>query len=610
MTEISTGDRIGKPVREPRACIWKGLTVAISILVMALISVSCSGSLTQDLPTPSPSVAPTVSFVLAYEDDFSDQDSGWDDAFDKYTMKQYGGHQYHIAISAPNLSAWGLANRDLADFVLEVESKLEEGAYSNSYGIIFRFQDKDNFYRFDILGDGFYLVSKLLDGQWETLVDWTESPYINVGHASNILKVVCQGSQIGVYANDQLLAELEDDSFPQGDIGFFASTFSESEAHVSFDNLKIWTAGGVAVALRPTATPVPPTDTPPPPTETPIPPSPTAPLPNMPKPRKSEVTPTSGPTPTPTATSTTTPTPTPTLEAMPEYVIASQPKPKDAPTLSGKFAFPLFDPERRTYDIYIANPDGSDRKKVATEASQPDLSSDGTHIVFRSWASDKRGLVARELSGENEWRFIVYSEAARPSWALNDQMFLFHSRQESDRRARVYRTDGTNIRTFRRQEIDVFGDVPACLPDGRILYRACEYGRCGIYLMNLDASFPVRLTDDMSDTTPKTSPDGLIAFMSRRDGNWEIYVMDSEGKNLSRLTDNQANDGLPTWSPDGTMIAFLSDRNGQWGLWVMNADGSNQYELFDLGGSPDGSVHNASDYESVGWTEERISWSP
>ncbi len=611
MTEISTGSRV-KERREGDESPTRPICLfaySCFILVVALVSSGCAARPTQDALPPSPPVAPTPSFVLVYEDDFSDQDSGWDDAFDKYTMKQYGGHQYHIAISAPNLSAWGLANRDLADFILEVESTLEEGAYSNSYGIIFRFQDKDNFYRFDILGDGFYLVSKFLGGQWETLVDWTESPHINVGQTTNILKVDCRESKIGVYANDQLLAEIEDASFRHGDIGFFASTFSEPEVHVSFDNLKTWAPGGTILAIRPTATPVPPTDTPPPP-ETPLSPSPTAPLPNMPKPRESAATPTAGPTPTPTATSTTTPTPTPTLEAMPEYVISSQPKPKDAPALSGKIAFPLFDPERGTYDIYVANIDGSDRKQVASQASQPDLSSDGTHIVFRSWANDKRGLVARELSGENEWRFIVYSEAARPSWALDDQMFLFHSRQESDRRARPYRTDGTNIRTFRRQEIDVFGDVPACLPDGRILYRACEYGRCGLYIMNLDASFPVRLTDDMSDTTPEVSPEGLIAFMSRRDGNWEIYVMDSEGKNLSRLTDNQANDGLPNWSPDGKMIVFLSDRNGQWGLWVMNADGSNQHELFDLGGSPDGSVRNAADYESVGWTEERISWAP
>ncbi|MDH4136390.1 MAG: hypothetical protein OEW09_06700, partial [Anaerolineae bacterium] len=64
-------------------------------------------------------------------------------------------------------------------------------------------------------------------------------------------------------------------------------------------------------------------------------------------------------------------------------------------------------------------------------------------------------------------------------------------------------------------------------------------------------------------------------------------------------TDNNANDGLPAWSPDGRSIALLSDRDGAWAIWVMNADGSNQRKLFNLDGTlgPD-------------WVAEKISWSP
>ena len=83
--------------------------------------------------------------VLAYQDDFSNPSSGWDDAFDRYTTKQYGNNKYYIEVTTSNLVAWGLANRDVADFRLQVDAAQEDGPNNNGYGILFRLQDRDNF---------------------------------------------------------------------------------------------------------------------------------------------------------------------------------------------------------------------------------------------------------------------------------------------------------------------------------------------------------------------------------------------------------------------------------------------------------------------------------
>jgi Tol biopolymer transport system component len=98
--------------------------------------------------------------------------------------------------------------------------------------------------------------------------------------------------------------------------------------------------------------------------------------------------------------------------------------------------------------------------------------------------------------------------------------------------------------------------------------------------------------------------------MSRRDGNWEVYVVNVDGSNLRRLTKDPADDGLPTWSPDGQHIAFVSNRGGEWAIWVMRPDGSGQRLLFPLGGPLDGRVRNAAPHDTYGWVEERISWGP
>jgi len=148
-------------------------------------------------------------FVLAYEDDFSDPRSGWDDKFDRYTTKQYGNNKYYVEVTTSNLTAWGLANRDVANFRLEVDATQESGPNNNGYGVLFRFRDRDNYYRFDISGEGYFLLSKFYRGEWSTLVPWTPSSALRLGYATNQLRVEAIGDEIRLYGNAPCWPRLE-----------------------------------------------------------------------------------------------------------------------------------------------------------------------------------------------------------------------------------------------------------------------------------------------------------------------------------------------------------------------------------------------------------------
>ncbi len=317
------------------------------------------------------------------------------------------------------------------------------------------------------------------------------------------------------------------------------------------------------------------------------------------------------------------PTPTPAPTALPPTVPPATPVPVAAtataapqpatslPAAGGLIAFPVFDPQRGTYDIFAARPDGSERQRLASAASQPDFNADGTDLVYRSWDQGKMGLFVKKTFGDDVWRISPAPEAARPSISENGTL-IYSTREESDRLPRLYQVFGAdNARGIRRgADWDVIiGESPAWLPGGRVVYKGCVDAGCGLLILDgaFDGTGFSQITRDTTDTNPEASPDGgQIAFMSHRDGNWEVYVVNSDGSGLARLTTDPANDGLPTWSPDGRTLAFLSDRSGEWAVWAMRPDGSGQRQLFALGGSPDGVVSGAT--ESRGWLEERITW--
>ncbi len=277
----------------------------------------------------------------------------------------------------------------------------------------------------------------------------------------------------------------------------------------------------------------------------------------------------------------------------------------------GQIAFPRFDPLRQTYDVYVCRVDGTDCRRVVTEASQPDFLPDGSQLVLHSWKPDHKGLALYALSGQLLWQITTQIEAARPSVDFQGKAYTYHSRNEADRQPRLYRTYSAETRPIQREGNTVPGLSPAWLPDGRILYSGCWRDTCGILLMRADGTFLRQVVAGNTETNPEASPDGRqVAFMSQRDGNWELYLVSLDGSGLLRLTHNGANDGLPAWSPDGRYLAFVSDREGRWAVWAMRPDGSQPRRLFEIGGALEGPVRGAAPHEVHGWVEERISWAP
>lgn len=286
------------------------------------------------------------------------------------------------------------------------------------------------------------------------------------------------------------------------------------------------------------------------------------------------------------------------LGAAPTPAIVSTVVPEYTTSLpSGKIALPVYDEEREVYDIFVVYVEDMHWVKVVSLADQPNFSPDGKQLAFRSRQSQKPGLYAANIQGNNETRITASDEAGFPAWSPDGRSiaFVIYDIEQNSWRIWITSADGQGEAVQL-----VSGWAPDWGPEGNLAYTGCDEGggNCGIrFTTDVNLSSPVLITADSRDIGLAWSPDGTkIAYMSDHDGNWEVYTVGVPFPEVRRLTINDANDGLPAWSPDGQHIAFVSDRDGTWALHLMKPDGSDQTKIFDLGP------------EFPEWLDQSISW--
>jgi hypothetical protein len=228
--------------------LWHSSLVLVIPTLVA--SVSCMPSnITRSMPEPAAARAqrPTVELVESIEehpsfsDDFSDPSSGWDRTHDEDGGTDYFDGKYRITISSSHIMWWANPGLEFGDVRIEVDAKLVDGGVDNSFGIICRYVDSNNFYALLISSDGYYAIRKRINGGELDVISGDGENYefsdeIPQGDADLHLTALCVGDLLRLYVNNRLIAEAHDGDLATGDTGLIATSFDVDYTAIDFDD--------------------------------------------------------------------------------------------------------------------------------------------------------------------------------------------------------------------------------------------------------------------------------------------------------------------------------------------------------------------------------------
>ncbi|MEM7345631.1 MAG: protein kinase [Chloroflexota bacterium] len=188
---------------------------------------------------------PGLDGAILLAEDFGFNQNNWpagesEDEFGTIAIDFVDGRYQLNAEAAQDTVRWFTPDSPEYDnFVLSVDAFPIEYNAPFAYGLVFRNDNDDAFYTFEIDQEGFFLDTLTRDNEWESVIGYTDSSAI-VPDGPNQLVVKANGPSLTFYINGVEVAEIDDTSTNSGSVGLVLEFYEGgNEASVAFDNFVI-----------------------------------------------------------------------------------------------------------------------------------------------------------------------------------------------------------------------------------------------------------------------------------------------------------------------------------------------------------------------------------
>ncbi|MEP7290827.1 MAG: hypothetical protein ABI835_03540 [Chloroflexota bacterium] len=136
---------------------------------------------------------------------------------------------------------WGLNSEEHTNMVAEIDVTPLTPFQDIGAGIMCRADVSNNGdgYYFMVNANGYYSIRMGQGDEIVPLIDWEPSTAIHAGIDQNTIRAVCVEDQLAMYVNDELVANIVDDTYSSGYAGL-AVAAGENGVDMAFDNLILY----------------------------------------------------------------------------------------------------------------------------------------------------------------------------------------------------------------------------------------------------------------------------------------------------------------------------------------------------------------------------------
>lgn len=250
---LSSGDQTPIPRRNqnsPLGILAVGMTVIAALLAFGLLSQQPTSPQPNTTRMDSSGDADSMTGAFYFKSDFNAEDalnSRWQTESTPDITREFSPNgQYILSDRRPRTATTSLFDPiyTYENIVITMNAMLSPNSSpASGYGIVFRYQDNDNYNVFAVDGLGRYSIWVREDGRWRELRNtneqWTPNDAIHPLGQNNTLSLVINGDQVSGYVNETPIVTVQEQTFTEGAIGIYMATTSQGQTTVIVEDYTV-----------------------------------------------------------------------------------------------------------------------------------------------------------------------------------------------------------------------------------------------------------------------------------------------------------------------------------------------------------------------------------